>query len=489
MRHRVIFDPSVSAATGRSRSHAIVIGGSLAGMLTARLLSEHFDHVTIIERDRCPEGPVARPGLSQARHVHVLLARGRMIVEELFPGVCEELKAAGAQSSDAGLALAWLTPAGWGIRFRAGNELLSFTRDLLDWTLRRRLKKFTSVRFMEGYEVTGLLADADRKNVTGISIRPRRKNETVVAEETNLFAELVVDASGRASKAPQWLAALGYPQPQETVINAHTGYASRIYHRPAGWQADWTATFSQAAPPQQPRAGILFPVEDNCWLVSLAGGGGDYPPTDEAGFLEFARSLPNPLIYQAISRAEPVSPIHGNRSTINRLRHYERLTRQPERFVALGDSVCAFNPVYGQGMSIAALGAQELSGCLSEMRRRAEGDLTGLAQTFQKRLAKINEHPWMMATSEDYRYHGTEGGTPGLKVSLLHRYMDQVIYLTTKSVPVRSLFMDVQQMLRPPAALFSPEMILRVAGTAVRRTFQNSQRIENREYSFDALGS
>jgi 2-polyprenyl-6-methoxyphenol hydroxylase-like FAD-dependent oxidoreductase len=461
----------------------------MAGMLAARVLSEHFDRVTIIERDRYPETPTARPGLPQARHVHVLLTRGRMILEEFFPGVIDELKTAGAQSADSGLDLAWLTPAGWGKRFQSNQEFLSFTRDLLDYVVRRRVAALDKARFIEGHEVTGLLTDPQGERVTGLTMRLRNETNTDGAE-TRIFADLIVDASGRASKAPQWLQALGFPTPEETLINAHMGYASRLYRRPAGWRAEWKAAYSQAAPPQQPRAGIIFPVENDCWMVSLAGGGGDYPPTDEAGFLEFARSLPSPLIYEAIKNAEPVTPIHGNRSTLNRLRHYERLPRRPENFVVMGDGVCAFNPVYGQGMTLAAMSALELRDCLRLTRRRnANNDLTGLAEMLQQRLAKISAYPWMMATSEDSRYHKTEGAQSGLKLKLLHWYMDQVIYLTTKSVSARSLFMAVQNLLRPPAVLFSPGMFIRVLGAAMTKAFAREPRQESRNYRFQPLNS
>jgi 2-polyprenyl-6-methoxyphenol hydroxylase-like FAD-dependent oxidoreductase len=463
MSYKPIFATSVAPQARRNRGRAVVIGGSMAGMLAARILAEHFDRVTIIERDCYPDGPQPRPGLSQARHLHALLLRGREIFEKLFPGLSDELKSAGAEVVDAAYDLAWYTPGGWGIRFRSGLEMLTFSRDLLDWIVRRRLAAFTGVGFMEGMEATGLLTDAAGQNVIGVSARSRQKEKNARDMAVNIDADLVVDAGGRASKAPQWLCALGYRAPAETVVNSHLGYASRIYARPAGWQADWLGVFSQAAPPKLPRAGLIFPIENNRWIVTLGGGGGDYPPTDEAGFLEFARSLPNPLLYETIRDANPLTGISGNRSTQNRLLHYERLARQPERFIALGDGVCAFNPVYGQGMTNAALGALELDRLL---RERSSDDLGGLARDFQRRLAKVNAGCWMLATSEDHRYHGAEGGSPGLTSRVMHWYMDQVIRLSTESIPVRRLFLEVQQMLKPPTAMFGPRMIAQVAGEA-----------------------
>jgi 2-polyprenyl-6-methoxyphenol hydroxylase-like FAD-dependent oxidoreductase len=228
--------------------------------------------------------------------------------------------------------------------------------------------------------------------------------------------------------------------------------------------------FLQAAPPARTRAGVLVPVKGNRWIVTLGGGDRDYPPTDEVGFLDFARSLPSPMLYNAIKDAVPLSPIYANRSTENRLRHYERLPRWPERFLVMGDAVCAFNPVYGQGMTTAALSALALDQCLhSQYRHQLECDLTGLARRFQQRLIKVNAAAWMLATSEDYRYRGTEGGMPDWTTRLMHWYIDQVLKLATKNVHVRKLFLEVQQMLRSPIALFQAGVILPMLWRMLRR--------------------
>ncbi|HZS08922.1 MAG TPA: FAD-dependent monooxygenase [Blastocatellia bacterium] len=448
---------------------AVVIGGSMAGMLAARVLAEHYERVTVIERDSFPEGPESRPGTPQARHLHGLMLRGRQIIEQLFPGLNDELVAAGAINIDAGSDIAWHTPGGWGVNFRSGLEVLAFTRDLLDWAIRRRLKQFDNVRFVEECDVTGLLGDEVGRGVDGVRVRFRHLPADILAGEKELRADLVVDATGRASGMPQWLEALGYEAPAETVVNAHLGYASRLYRIPAGFKADWKAVFLQAAPPDRTRAGIIFPVEGDRWILTLGGGDRDYPPTDEAGFRAFARSLWSPLIASSISGAEPLSPIYGNRSTQNRLRHYEHLKRWPERLIVIGDSVCAFNPVYGQGMTTAAMGALELDRCLREQRRRhPDGDLTGMARRFQRKLARINAAAWMLATGEDYRYRGTEGGTPDRMTRFMHRYMDQIFRLSSKNTRVRRAFLEVQQMIKSPAALFHPGIVARVLWQTIK---------------------
>jgi len=435
--------------------HAVVLGGSLAGLLAARVLSDHFEAVTLIERDAYPDTTEARKGIPQANHVHGLLARGREILEELFPGVQDEMIAAGAPVVDIANEIAWFTPAGWGVRFPSDMMVLAFTRPLLDLHVRRRLAQHLRIKILDNTDVVRLLPDAKENRLAGVLICPRAsKTDRRVAKE--LHADLVVDTTGRASRAPQWLENLGYEPPEEIVIDAHLGYASRLYRIPENFDGDWQCAYVQAAPPDQKRGGILFKVEGNRWLVTLIGRAGELPPSDEVGFLEFARSLRVPTIYDAIRIAEPASPIKTHRATQNRLRRYERAKQLPENFLLLGDSVCAFNPVYGQGMTTAALGAIELQNCLREQ------NMSGLSRRFQKRLAKVIAAPWMLAIGEDYRYPETEGGSPSLMTRFMHRYMDRVVQLATHSVAVRTVLLRAFNMLVPPTALFQPRVLFRV---------------------------
>ena len=440
----------------RQVEHAVVLGGSLAGLLAARVLADHCERVTLIERDVYPETTAPRKGIPQANHVHGLLARGREILEELFPGVQEEMIAAGAPVVDMANEIAWFTPAGWGVRFPSELKILAFTRPLLDLHLRRRLAENPRVTILDNTDFVRLLPDSKTNRVTGVLICPRASEaDRRVAKE--LRADLVLDATGRASRAPRWLEELGYEPPEEIVIDAQLAYASRMYRIPEHFEGDWHCAYVQAAPPHQKRGAILFKVEGNRWLVTLLGRGGEFPPDDELGFLKFARSLPVFTIFEAISTAEPLTPIKTHRATQNRLRRYERAVL-PDNFLLLGDAVCAFNPVYGQGMTTAALGAMELSQCLGE----ANGELNGLSRRFQKRVAKINATPWLLATGEDCRYRETVGAAPTLMTRFMHRYMDQVVQLATRSVPVRKVLLLAFNMLVPPSALFQPRVLFRV---------------------------
>lgn len=443
----------------RSGTHALVIGGSMAGLLAARVLTDHFDQVTIVERDRLPTGPEFRPGVPQSRHIHVLMQRGQRIIEQLFPGLVADLLGQGALAIDFTNEMLLLNPAGWAAQHVSGLTTLACSRNLLEWSVRRRVLANPRVCMLEETEVSGLVTSAGNRSVTGVQVRSRRGMDDAGTAEATLSADLVIDAGGRYSKTPQWLTALGYAAPQETIVNARLGYATRMYQPPADSRRDWKAFVVLAAPPNDPRAGYIFPIERDRWLVGVYGGGGDYPPTDEAGYLKFARGLRTPLFYEAIKDAIPLSPIYGFRNTQNQLRHYDRLTRWPERFVVLGDGVCAFNPIYGQGMSTAAMGAITLGHCL---HRHAGDDLAGMAHRFQKQLARIVAGPWMLATDEDYRFRGTQGGTPSPLTRFMHRYMDRVALLATHDQAVYRLFSEVIHMLTPPAALFGPQVVFKV---------------------------
>lgn len=445
----------------KARRHAVVIGGSMAGLLATRVLTEHFDHVTLVERDQFPPTPSPRKGVPQARHVHILLARGQQILEQLFPGLRADIEAAGAPTLDLTADTLSYGLGGWLTRFPSGLSIYTCSRDLLEYSVRRRLAANARVSFREACDVTGLLPDNKRPGVMGVTLRPRHQADAPDAGEIALPADFVVDAGGRGSRAYDWLSALGYPLPRETVINSFLGYASRWYQPPPGWAADWKLILLRGTPPATTRGGVIFPVEGGRWIVTVGGAGDDQPPTNEEGFLDFARSLPGGLIYEAIRHATPLSPISGYRRTENRLRHYEELARWPEGFVALGDAVCAFNPIYGQGMTAAAIGAVTLDTCLREQRRRDSGDEPrSVAQRFQHELARANKTPWLMATGEDFRIPETEGGKPDRMTRFLHWYMDRVMQRAANNPSLQRIFTEVSHLLRPPSALFQPAVLV-----------------------------
>ncbi|XZN89699.1 MAG: FAD-dependent oxidoreductase [Microcoleus sp.] len=442
--------------------HAVVIGGSIAGLLTARVLSDYFEQVTIIERDRFPLQPEPRRGIPQGTQLHLLLSRGRQIIEDFFPGIEAELIAQGAVTLDMGSDVKWLNPFGWNTRFPSGFTVLSFSRHILDWLIYRRLARVSHLHFQEEAYVTQLISTADGTSIAGVRFRQREQNGET--QEQTLLADFVVDASGYSSQAPKWLKALGYEVPKETVITAGMGYTGCTYEIPAGFQSDWKAVYLQASPPERTSMAVLFPIENNSWILGLCTTVPHRPSKDEAALLEAIEHLPSPMIYNAIKQAKPSTPIEIYHSPGNRLCHYETLKRQPERFVVLGDAVCSFTPIYAQGMTVAALGVKALETCLAKIARQPSPSLTGLAKTFQKQLAKINAEPWITATSQDAKYPSIQGITKAHSVpeKLMGWYMNQVIHLTVRDPQTTLSFLQVLHMLKSNTTLFQPRILLQV---------------------------
>lgn len=428
----------------------------MAGMLAARVLTEQFPRVTIIERDRFPEGPVFRRGVPQSRQPHILLKKGLALLEERFPGLSADLTARGALTIRWPEDILWFFPGGWAPRDRSRLDFISCSRELLEWSVRQKLLAAGKVRFLEDTEVTGLLTTPDRSRVTGVQLRARGEQGGAGGEA--LSASLVVDASGRDSRAPRWLEALGYTPPAETTVNAFLRYASRYYARPKA--LDWKMLYMPASPPENPRSAGLFAIEGDRLLGGLIGPRGDYPPTDDAGFLEYARRLPHPFFHEVISNLEPLTPIAGFQRTENQLRRYDRLQRFPEQLLVLGDAVCALNPVYGQGMTVVALQALTLESCLKQQRRsRPDGDLTGLSRHFQSALARQLEFPWRLATSEDLRYPTQEGATSNLAVRMIHWYFGRLLESAGGNPSIGDTLMNVVHLQASPIALLRPDIL------------------------------
>lgn len=437
------------------RHHAVVIGGSMAGLLATHVLSDHFEQVTIIERDRLIGDAEARKGVPQGRHVHGLLARGAVIMGEYFPDLFPTLAKDGAilvRLED----VRWNQLGVWMVPVPSPVKTLFQSRPFLEQHVRAQLAARDNVHIRDACEVSQLCAHNDR--ITGVVLRYRSGEQ----REETLSADLIVDASGRGSRAPQWLNSLGYGNVQETSVKIDIGYATRIYRCPAHLPAGWKALLIFGRPPDDKRGGVIFPIQGGYWIVTLQGSLRDYPPDDEAGFLEFARSLAQPDLYEAIKDAEVVTPIAVYKYSANRWRHYERMERLPEGFIIMGDAVCSFNPVYGQGMSVAAIEAQTLDRCLHEQEIFAgNNSVVDFTQRFQQAIARDIKTPWLLSTGEDLRYPGAEGKR-SLNTRLLNRYMRRVIELTTSDPHVTATLLRVRNLLKPLSTLFRPRIILAV---------------------------
>jgi 2-polyprenyl-6-methoxyphenol hydroxylase-like FAD-dependent oxidoreductase len=425
--------------------HSVVIGGSISGLVAAGVLARHFERVTLVERDAYPDQPAARKGTPQARHVHVLLQQGERAIAGIFPGLFEELLQRGGQRVDTAGDARWFFFGGWKARFASGVQMVSQTRPLLEWALRRRVLALSNVELVAG-DVHGLDAPTPGR-VSGVQLK-RAGTATEV-----LAADLVVDASGRGSRMPHWLETLGCGAAPESEVKVDVGYATRAYKR-TSTPRDWSALLCHPKFPDT-RCGVLLPVEDDRWLLTLVGWFGDHPPGRDPDFLHWARGLAVPDLANAVADAEPVSEIALHRFPSNRRRHYERLAKLPDGIAVLGDAACSFNPVYAQGMATAALGAAELDRCLRE-----SSALAGLSRRFQTRLARVTDAPWLLAIGEDFRSPKAEGRRPAY-LPLLGWYTAKVHELTWRDPFTAKRFLEVMHLVRRPTALFHPYVALR----------------------------
>lgn len=398
---------SLSSTTSGHATHALVIGGGVAGLLAARVLSDTFDQVTIVDRDRLSDKPEIRQGVPQARHPHTLMRRGQDILELHFPGLTDELIAHGALPIDASREVAFYAAGQWHTPTRHADTMsIAMSRPLLEATIYRRVAAHPRIEIIHAHASTRLAVDAERQRVTGVYVQDRAGAPSA---EKQLTADLVLDASGRHSRVPQWLQQLGYEPPVEITVNAFTGYSTRLYRRPADFAEDWQAMYIRPTLLTGSRGGMIIPVEGNRWIVALIGMNGDFPPTDEAGYMEFAHSLPTSKLYEAIRPAEALTKPTGYRRTENRLWRYDQLPRYLEGLLVYGDAACALNPVHAHGITAAAIGSLALSNSLqSHFVKYGAGNINGLAAAFQKQLGKSLAGLWHSISNEDRRWLKTE---------------------------------------------------------------------------------
>lgn len=436
--------------TDRPRS-AIVLGASMTGLLAARVLSRHFDEVVIVERDTLPDEAAVRKGVPQGAHAHALLASGYRVLNTYFPGMMAELEAAGAPCGDIAGDFLWFQYGRWKLRYASGLRGMVVSRPCLELAVRRRVAALGNVVILHAEAVCPVF-DGMQGQVTGVTIR-RRENK--VAAET-LRAAMVVDATGRGSHSPNWLEQWGFGRAQELSVRVDVGYATRIFERRPGELFGSYGAIIASTPPAGKRTAGLMAVEGNRWIVSLGGMVGDYPPTDEEGWVKFAASLPVSAVYDLVTSARPVTEIEIYRFPANRRRLYEQMRHFPAGFLVVGDAMCSFNPIYGQGMTVAAIEAQALDEAL-------ESGLEHLAPRFYAKASKIVDIPWSIATGEDFRFPQVEGRRP-LGTGVLNRYLERVHAVASRDPVVCGRFFDVVNLLAPPPALLSPEIAWRVLG-------------------------
>ncbi|MDX3359451.1 NAD(P)/FAD-dependent oxidoreductase [Streptomyces griseoaurantiacus] len=441
----------VGTPRGAAPRRAVVIGGGMAGMLAAAALSAHAE-VTVVERDALPGGPEPRKGLPQARHVHVIWSGGVRAMEELLPGVTDAWLAGGARRISLPTGLVSMQPRGWFRRWPEMQFMIACSRDLLDWVVRERVVKDPRVTVVQRAELLSLEGDADR--VTGVRVR------ATDGEERVLPADLVVDAAGRGSRAQRWLGELGVADAPMEEVDSGLAYSSRLYRAPAGTEEfPLVNVQSDATVPVPGRTTTIEPVEGGRWLVTLSGTRGGEPPATAEEFERFARGcVRHPVVGELIAHAEPLSEPVLTRSTINRRRYYEKVTGWPEGFVAIGDSVATYNPVYGHGLSVAAQGVL----ALREEVARAGLTAPGLSRRVQRGVARPVATAWELATSTDIHYPGAIGEAPGPGNRLLGAYVNRLMLTATGRPLVAKAFFDVVTLSKPVSELLRPAVLLAV---------------------------
>lgn len=424
---------------------ALVIGASMAGLLAARVLAGHYEQVVIVERDTLPPTPETRRGVPQARHAHGLLGHGLVSLEALFPGFAGELLQRGARQGGARI----FSGGGYLARVDDGPQGLFLSRPLLEHAVRTRVDALPNVAILENTDAREPLADAGCARITGLQVRERAEG----AVERVIPADLVVDATGRGSRAPAWLTALGYPEPREELVDVDMHYSTRIFQRTSE-DIGGDMLVNVAPTPDLPRASAMIALEDERWMVTLAGYFGEEPPTGEQGFLEFARSLPAPEIFETIRSATPLSEPATYRFRANLWRHYERLERFPEGFLVIGDALCSFTPIYGQGMTVAALEAIALRACLAPGTDQ-------LAKRFFQQAAKVIANPWSITVGND-RKLSPAGARRDPFTRAINWYLDRYLVAARNDATLSAAFMQVANLFDPPSALLRPKLAARV---------------------------
>ncbi len=440
--------------------HAIALGGSIAGLLAARVLTDHFEQVTLIERDVLTSGAEPRKGAPQGRHLHALLARGYQALVALFPSFTADLLAAGAVIGDISNDVRWYQ-GGYSVNFKSGIDAVFISRPTLEHLIRQHVVALPNLILRQSCAVTALTTTADQQRVTGVTLQDRQ-----TGQDETVTADLVVDATGRGSQIPKWLTLLGYATPEESAVNVGVSYATRLYQRTVS-DDQAKALLSVPVAPLEKRGGGVFPIENNGWLATLSGYQGDNAPTDEQSFLDYAHSLPAPEIYELLKNAEPLSDIATYNYPASRRRHYEKLTRFPGHLIVVGDAVCSFNPIYGQGMTVCALEAL----ALDEWLRTATQQNQPLDSIrFFQRIGKVLDVPWSLATGAD---------TVKAHPNLLDRYFTRLKKVSQHDKVVALAFIKVVQLLAPPAALLHPKIIARVLlGNSNRLHLVKRQRLQ-----------
>lgn len=444
---------------------AVVLGASMGGLLAARVLADFYRTVAVVERDVLPDGPAHRRGVPQGRHAHALLGRGSQVLGELFPGFLDDLVAAGTPVLDySDLSMGFLCVGGHQFMRTGGftdiPPLYFPSRPLLEGLVRRRVRDTANITLLEGYDVVDLTSTPSRDRVTGAHVRSRDGES-----DQMLAANLVVDATGRGSRTPVFLETLGYGRPREDQVTVRLVYCSQLLRIPPGMLEELVVLVS--AVPGRPTGMALFAHENNTWMFTVGGMAGHEPPSEPAEMLAFVEGLAPSRVLAAIAAAEPLTEVCRFRYPASRWLRYDKMSTFPAGLLVFGDAFCSFNPLYGQGMTVAALQAQALHQCLCS-------GANGLARRFFRAAAKPVGVAWQFAVGGDLNLPEVEGPRP-LSTRFANRYVDRIQTAAEFDIVVAEQFTKVIALLDPPTQLLHPNFIFRVATVNVRRRRRDSR--------------
>ena len=420
--------------------HAVVIGGSMAGLLAARVLAEHCKHVTIVDRDALPASPEARRGVPQGRNPHGLLVGGLKVLEALFPGLTNELAAGGAITGDLLGDIRFFIEGACHARVTGELSGVASSRPFLEMMVRERVRQLPNVAFRENCAVNGLANE--KRRVTGI--------KTSMGE---LTADLVIDAAGRGTHSPQWLEAMGFSKAEEERVEVGINYTTRNFRRnPRDLDGDFMVIIPDTVAGK--RGGVMLAQEGSRWSTTLISRFSTGAPAELDGFIKFAKSLPAPYIYEILRHAEPIGDAVVTRYPASVRRHYEKLRCFPEGYLVIGDALASFNPIYGQGMSTAALEAMVLQ---TELRKGTQD----LARRFFRHVAKVVDIPWGLATGGDLRVPETVGRRTFIG-KVMNAYIAKLHKAAHRDPAVALAYQKVGNLLAPPPSILAPRIALRV---------------------------
>ena len=426
---------------------AVVLGASMSGLSAARVLSDRFAEVTVIDRDRLPATDEPRRGVPQGRHIHVLISRGQQLVEEMFPGLSQELTAAGVPTLDQLGDVRWILIGHRIRRAPSGLRVLAAGRPLLERRIRDRVAALANVEIVERCDAAGLVTTADRSRVAGARIIRHADGSA----EQVLDADLVVDATGRGSRASEWLGRQGCPRPRVDTVELDVGYATAVF-RASSVALGGDRGIVMAPTPEHPRGAALLTLESDRCMVALIGVRGETVPATRRDYLEFARSLRYPDVYDAIADAEWVEDVVRYRFRASTWHRYDLLDRFPDGFLVLGDAFCSFDPIYAQGMTVAALEATAMGRLLDDH---------GPSAAVQRELARVVDDAWAMSTGGDLAFPGVEGRRDP-KTRIGNAYVPMVHAAAAYDTRVGTAFARVSGLLDPPSALMHPGIMARV---------------------------